>query len=108
MIFLGLQFWTNMKPYTNQRYGPTSLPYTIGVTAQNTAFDQKISVHKLRPGYHTAIYIVPKILESSSDFDNMNRDKRKCKMPHETSGFRLFQQYSRKGCENESAAKKAT
>ena len=97
-----------MKPYSDQLYGPTALPYTIGVTGQNNLVDQKISVHKLWPGYHTTIHTVPKILETSSNFDNLPIDQRNCKLPHETNGFKLFQEYTQKGCEIECAAKKAT
>ena len=96
-----------MKPYSDQLYGPTALPYTVGVTGQNNLIDQKISVHKLWPGYHTTIHVVPKILETSSNFDDLGLDKRKCKLPHETTGFMLFQNYTQKGCEIECAAKKA-
>ena len=96
-----------MKPYSNQRFGPTVLPYTIGVTGNNLFMDQKISVHKLRPGYHTTVYIVPQILETTHDFDNLGLDTRQCKLPHETTGFRLFQHYTQKGCEIECAAKRA-
>ena len=60
-----------MKPYTDQIYGPTALPYTIGVTRKNNQIDQKISVHKLRPGYHTTIQVVPNILETTSAFDDL-------------------------------------
>ena len=97
-----------MKPYSNQIYGPSTLSYTIGVTGKNAFFDQKVSVHKLWPGYHTTIYVIPKILESSSDFNSLDLMQRRCKLPHETKGLRLFQQYTRKGCEIECAAKKAT
>ena len=97
-----------MKPYTHQIYGPTAVPYTIGVTSKNNLIDQKISVHKLRPGYHTTIHVVPKILETSSDFDNLELEKRECKLPHETTGFRLFNEYTQKRCEIECASKKAT
>ena len=90
-----------MKPYSDQPYGPKALPYTIGVTGQNNLIDQKISVHKLWPGYHTTIHVVPKILETSSNFDGLGLDKRKCKLPHETTGFRLIQSYTQKGCEIE-------
>ena len=96
-----------MKPYSNQLYGPTAISYTVGVTGQNTFVDQKISVHKLRPGSHTTIYIIPKILETSKDFDALDTEARKCKLPHEAAGFRLFQNYTQKGCEIECAAKKA-
>ena len=106
-LTLGLQFWTNMKPYSDQHYGPDSLPYTVGVSRKNNLIDQKISVHKLWPGYHTTIYVVPKILETSPNFDNLDLDKRKCKLPHETTGFRFLQEYTQKGCEIECAAKKA-
>ena len=106
-FILGLQFWVNMKPYSDQPFGPSALPYTIGVTGKDNLIDQKISVHKLRPGYHTTIHVVPKILETSADFDNMDINKRECKLPHETSGFNLFNDYSQKKCEIECATKKA-
>ena len=63
-----------MKPYSNQVYGPSALSYTVGVTTNNTFMDQKISVHKLRPGYHTIIYTTPKILDSSSDITKLDLD----------------------------------
>ena len=97
-----------MKPYSAQTYGPTTLAYTVGVTEKNKFFDQKISVHRLRPGYHTTIYVTPKILETSLDFRKLQQHQRKCKMPHETTGLNFFQKYSRKGCEIECAAKMAS
>ena len=97
-----------MKPYSDQLYGPTALPYTIGVTGQNNLIDQKISVHKLWPGYQTTIHVVPKILETTSAFNNLKLNKRECKLPHETTGFRLFNEYSQKTCETECAARKAS
>ena len=96
-----------MKPYSDQIYGPTTLTFTIGVTGTNTYFDQKISVHKLRPGYHTTIYVTPKILEVSSDFSNLDLKQRRCKLPHETDGLELFKEYTQRGCEIECASKKA-
>ena len=108
ILFLGLQFWTNMKPYSDQVYGPTTLSYTIGITGTNTYFNQKISVHKLRPGFHTTIYVTPEILQASADFSGLDLKQRRCKLPHETDGLQLFKQYTRQGCEIECAAKKAT
>ena len=105
---LGLQFWTNMKPYTNQRYGSTAVAFKIGVTKQDTVFDQKISTYKLRPGTHTTIRVIPQILETSSNFDSLDLETRKCKLSHETTGFQLFKNYSQKGCEIECAARKAS
>ena len=96
-----------MKPYTNQPYGPSTLAYTIGVTEQINAIDQKMNVYKLIPGYHTIVHVVPKILETSSAFDNLNKETRKCKLPSESTGFKFFQEYSRKGCEIECAARRA-
>ena len=107
IYFSGLQFWTNMKPYTNQRFGPSALAYTIGVTEQINAIDQKNNVYKLVPGFHTTVHVVPKVVETSSAFDSLSIDTRKCKLPSETTGFQLFQKYSRKGCEIECAARKA-
>ena len=106
--FVGLQFWVNMKPYTNQPFGPSHLSYTIGISGKNDFIDQKTSLHRLRPGYHTTIHVIPKILETTSDFDNFDLNTRGCKLRHETAGFQLFKEYSRKGCELECAARKAT
>ena len=107
-FFTGLQFWTHMKPYSNQLYGPTALPYTVGVTGQKNFIDQRMLVHKLTPGYHTTLHVIPKIIESTSSFDDLPLDIRQCKLSHETSGFRFFQSYSNKACQIECAARKAT
>ena len=96
-----------MKPYSDQIYGPTSLPFTIGVTGKNTFFEQKISVHKLRPGYHTTVFVVPKLLETTSEFNSLKLQHRRCKLAHESDGLEFFKKYTRKGCELECAAKKA-
>ena len=64
-------------------------------------------VHKLTPGYHTTLHVIPKILQTTSAFDDLDLDLRQCKLSHETSGFQFFQTYSRKTCEIECAAKKA-
>ena len=103
-----MQFWVNMKPYTNQPFGPKYIPYTIGVSEKNTFIDQKTSLHKLFPGYQTTIYVIPKLLETTSDFNNFDIDVRGCKLPHETSGFKFLREYSQKGCELECAIRKAT
>ena len=97
-----------MKPFSHQLYGPAYIPYTIGVSGKNSFMEQKISVVKLRPGYHVSINIIPKILEASSAFNNLNLDSRRCRLPHETQGFNLFKKYTRVGCEIECAARKAT
>ena len=108
MCNIGLQFWTNMKPYSKQPYGPSYIPYTIGLSGKKNFIDQKNSLYKLRPGYHTTIHVIPKIIETTSSFDNLDLYTRECKLPHETTGFQLFKEYSQSGCEIECAAKKAT
>ena len=96
-----------MKPYSNQLYGPAYIPYTVGISGKNTFMEQKISVYKLRPGYHISINIVPKLLEASSDFNDLNLDAGKWKLPYETEGFSFFKEYTRRGCEIECASRKA-
>ena len=96
-----------MKPYSNQIYGPAYIPYTIGVSGKNTFVDQKTSVYRLWPGYHTTIHVIPKLLETTAAFNALDLDTRQCKLPHENDGFQLFQEYSRVGCEIECAARKA-
>ena len=91
---IGLQFWVNMKPYTNQPFGPTYIPYTVGVSGKNTFIDQKTSLHKLRPGYHTTIHVIPKILETTSAFNHLELDTRGCKLPQETNGFDSYRSRS--------------
>ena len=97
-----------MKPFSNQLYGPTYIAYTVGISGKKSFMDQKISVVKLRPGYHVSISIVPKILETSPAFNDLNLESRKCKLSHETVGFNLFKEYTRTGCEIECAVRKAT
>ena len=73
-IYLGLQIWTNMKPYSDQLYGPKALSYTVGVTGKKNFIDQKMMVHKLTPGYHTTLHIIPKIIETTPAFDDLDLD----------------------------------
>ena len=107
-LLIGLQLWVNMKPYSNQPFGPKYIPFTVGVSGKDTYLDQKTSLHKLRPGFHTTIHVIPKILKTTSDFNNLHLNARNCKLPHETTAFQLLREYSQKGCELECAVRKAT
>ena len=108
LLLIGLQFWVNMKPYSNQPFGPKYIPYTVGVSEKDRFFDQKTSLYKLRPGYHTTIHVIPKILKTTTYFNDLHLNARNCRLPHETSEFQLLKEYSQKGCELECAVKKAT
>ena len=108
LLLIGLQFWVNMKPFSNQPFGPKYIPFTVGVSGKDTYLDQKTSLHKLRPGFHTTIHVIPKILKTTSDFNNLHLNARNCKLAHETTAFQLLREYSQKGCELECAVRKAT
>ena len=50
----------------------------------------------------------PRLVTTSIEFDGLKLNhQRKCKLTHETEGFMFLNQYSRKGCELECAAKTA-
>ena len=99
--------WLNLKPYTNQLYSPVALPYTLGVSSSKNIFDQKRNLIHLRPGNHISIKVLPRLIKTSTDFDWLDIDMRKCKLPYETEGFQFLTEYTRRGCEFECAAKKA-
>ena len=107
-LFEGLQAWINMKPYTHQLYNPIAVPYTVGVTRKNNVFDQKTSAFHLKPGHHIAINVFPKLVSSSNEFNGLDLGTRQCKLRYETTGFSFLNQYTRKGCELECAAKRAS
>ena len=111
--------FVSMKPYSLikrkqmkivTKYGKSDLeyyiPYTLGVTNKESSFAQKKQI-LLRPGFHTSIKVVPKLTETSDDFNSLSQRDRKCKMGHEMDHFRLFKNYSRVGCEVECAVESA-
>ena len=99
--------WINMKPYSDQMYGPKYTPYTVGISGKSTFQDQKMSAYRIWPGYHTTIHVIPKLLETTRAFNELDLNTRQCKLPHENNEFNLFKKYSRIGCEIECASRKA-
>ena len=82
--FLGLNLVVNMKPHVILESAPTSnIPYTIKISTKNNLIDQKRELIELKPGYHVVIRVVPKVVETSEDFEAFDVKKRKCKLPHE-------------------------
>ena len=99
--------WVNTKPYTSQLYSPTAVPYTVGISSTKSLIDQKRNLIHIKPGYQISIKVLPKIVETTTDFNALDMDVRKCKLGHETDGFNFLLEYTRAGCEFECAAAKA-
>ena len=104
---LGLQMWLNMRPYTLQKYGAKAVPYTLGTSSDKNGFDQKRNLIYLKPGHHVSVKVLPKLIQTSEEFNELGIELRKCKLPHEIDAFDFLKQYTRKGCEFECAAKRA-
>ena len=95
----------NLKPFTMDG---KPYHYKLGIKSKADSFDQKTKgLISLRPGYHTLIKIVTDITEISENFASLNQATRKCKLSHETEGFRFLRNYTKTGCEFECAAKLA-
>ena len=96
-----------MKPYSTQMYDSKATRYTIGITDKKGQIDQHRNVIRIRPGYQILLNVIPRLITSTKYLDELDRKKRKCKLPHETEGFSFLKEYSRIGCEFECAAQKA-
>ena len=59
--------------------------------------DQKRGLIELKPGYHVVIRVVPKVVETSEDFEAFNVKKRKCKLPNENDGLKFLKNYTKVG-----------
>ena len=53
--------------------------YTIGITGQNELIDQKRNVITIRPGRQTAIKVIPRLVRTSAEHNNLGVDQRRCK-----------------------------
>ena len=104
---LGLQMWLNMRPYTKQLYSRIAVPYVIGISGQKDFIDQKRNTILVYPGKQTMIKVIPRLVETTLDFDSLKPNQRRCKLSYETAGFEYLTNYSRVGCEMECAMKTA-
>ena len=69
--------------------------------------DQKRGLVELKPGYHVVIRVVPKIVETTEEFEAFDTITRKCKLSHESNELKFLKNYTKIGCEFECALKKA-
>ena len=97
-----------MKAHFNYDSSSRShIPYTIKISTKNNLIDQKRGLVELKPGYHVVIRVVPKIVETTEEFEVFSVNKRKCKLPHESHDLMLLKNYTKTGCEFECALRKA-
>ena len=93
-----------MRPHINLKANAmNNIPYNIKISTKADMIDQKRGLVELKPGYHVIIRVVPKIIETSEDFDKFSVITRGCKLPYETDGLNFVQNYSKVGCELECA-----
>ena len=101
---LGLNLIVNMRSLVNLGIATTpDIPYNVKISTKSDMIDQKRGVIELRPGYHLIIRVVPKVVDTSEDFENFDVNTRDCKLPHETNEGGFFQNYTKYGCELECA-----
>ena len=99
--------WMNLKPYTAQSHNAMATKYTIGISDKKNFIDQQRDMIYLKPGHHLMIKVMPRLVRTTTDFNELQRSQRNCKLSKETEGFSFLKQYSRKGCEFECAVKVA-
>ena len=99
--------WMNLKPYTAQSHNAMATKYTIGISDKKNFIDQQRDMIYLKPGHHLMIKVMPRLVRTTTDFNELHRSQRNCKLSKETEGFSFLKQYSRKGCEFECAVKVA-
>ena len=99
--------WMNLKPYTAQSHNAMATKYTIGISDKKNFIDQQRDMIYLKPGHHLMIKVMPRLVRTTKDFNELQRSQRNCKLSKETEGFSFLKQYSRKGCEFECAVKVA-
>ena len=99
--------WLNLKPSTTQLYGSKAIPYNIGISNPGNVVDQKRNTIRVRPGEETQINVIPRVVETSEDYNGLPLDQRRCKLSHETEGLNFLTSYTRIGCEMECAMEQA-
>ena len=93
-----------MRPYIHvEKTSLIHVPYTIKISGRNDAIDQKRGLYELRPGYHVVLRVVANVVNTTNEFESFDVNDRNCKLPHETDGFHLLQNYTKDGCEFECA-----
>ena len=87
--------WLNLKHYSNQLYNFKSKRYTIGITGPNELVDQKRNVITIRAGRQTAIKVIPRLVRTSTDHNNLRLEQRRCKLLEERDGLQFVTKYTR-------------
>ena len=96
-----------VKPHISIPHFKDPSAYSLGISTALNSIDQKRNVLDIQPGLHTIVSVTPQSIATSEGFDDLDTFKRKCKLPHETYGLKLVQNYTRTSCEHECAFMKA-
>ena len=99
--------WLNLKPQTLQVHNRKATKYKIGITGPFDVIDQQRNLIDVRPGEQAQIKVIPRLVKTTADFDNLRLDQRKCKLSHEANGISVLNRFTRIGCETDCAIKKA-
>ena len=99
--------WLNLKPQTLQVHNRKATKYKIGITGPFDVIDQQRNLIDVRPGEQAQIKVIPRLVKTTTDFDNLRLDQRKCKLSHEANGISFLNTFTRIGCETDCAIKKA-
>ena len=101
-----------MKPHISSPNKDESSEYSLSISNSLSAIDQKLNIINLEAGMNTIVSVTPQLIETTKDFDALNPNSRKCRLPHETFedlpyGLKSAKNYSRTACEHECAFMKA-
>ena len=74
---------TEQSPFKNNPWDNQKMSYVVGISNEDDSFNQAIDTFALRPGYHQSLNIVPEEVGATERFKQLEREDRKCKLPHE-------------------------
>ena len=98
----------NMAPYSIQPYMPQlAYEYNLGVTSKPETIDQKRNIIPIKPGHQIYVKVLPRVVDTTEEFEALTLSQRNCRMPFETDGFIFLTNYTRAACELECASKLA-
>jgi hypothetical protein len=75
--------------------------YSLSITNENNYFDVVHSSFTLDPGYFYKFKILPSHITTTSKFDSMRQEDRKCGLYEDSSKMKHFLGYTKSGCELE-------
>ena len=77
------------------------LEVSIGLTSRNEYFDIEAVKQSIEPGYHTTYKVQVMRIAASPDLENIEANRRGCRLETENQNLTLFKKYSQSACKLE-------